>query len=135
MLVRAFAPVPIVQQGARESLVKTSLKRNICAMLILCAGKCLAVQDPQTSSARLDTELSDLDCRMAQIDQSIARTSPNSAARIALNKQRVALQAERKSLLQSKAIGKSVRDHPLVRYISEDCASKPSGQIDKLFEK
>ena len=47
----------------------------------------------------------------------------------------MALQAERKSLLQSKAISKSVRDNPLVRYIGEDCASKPSDQIDRLFEK
>lgn len=104
-------------------------------MLILCAGNCIAVQDPQISIATLDAELSDLDCQMAQINQSIAKTSPHSAARIALNKQRVALQAERKSLLQSKAIGKSVRDNPLVRYIGEDCSSKPSDQIDRLFEK
>lgn len=112
-----------------------SWQNCICAMLLLGAGECLAVQDPQTSSTILDAELSDVDCQMAQIDQSIARASPHSAARIALHKQRVALQAERKSLLQSKAIGKSVRDNPLVRYIGEDCSSKPSDQIDRLFEK
>jgi len=112
-----------------------ALQNCICAMLLLGAGECLAVQDPQTSSTILDAELSDVDCQMAQIDQSIARASPHSAARIALHKQRVALQAERKSLLQSKSISKSARDSPWVRYISDDCENKPSAQIDRLFEK
>ena len=104
-------------------------------MLILCAANCVAVQDPQVSNAVLDTKLSTLGREIAQIDKALARTSPRSAEHNALNKRRAALQTERKSLIRSKEMGKSVRDNPLVRYGDEDRTVNQSAQVDKLFEK
>ena len=115
--------------------MKTASKSSICALLILCAANCLAVQDPQISIAELDTKLSTIAHEIAQIDKTLVRTSPRSAEHNALNKRRAALQTERKSLIQSKEMGKSVRDNPLVRYGDEDRTVNKSAQIDKLFEK
>ncbi|RYX80000.1 hypothetical protein EON83_30445 [bacterium] len=115
--------------------MKKSPRRSICALLLLCAASSLAVQDPQTSMALLDTKLSTLGHEIAQIDKTLAQTSRSSTERSVLKKKRATLQTERASLIQSREIGKAVRDNPLVKYGDENGNTNHAAQVDKLFEK